>query len=286
MATDDQTVILAKNTEVYPIDDEIGNSYEKYEGNGRIAIGGKGFTGAIHEVALWDEAIDVNNLQAQMYETKKPSTEHLIGYWKFNEGRGTQAQDLARNRHMTIKNTAWYLNNQNKALDLANDALYADNDAVAIYLAECPARNNDDYAVEMWFRAEKEQDDEVVYLFDTDAFGAALEEGKMVLYATQDDKTIMSMGNKQYNDANWHHFAMNVLRSGNAIVYIDGEAMGQVASTNVPALQTSYMYLGANRVASNDTITPYNLINKLNGQIDEVRVWNATLNAKVLRERM
>jgi hypothetical protein len=84
MATDDQTVILAKNTEVYPIDDEIGNSYEKYEGNGRIAIGGKGFTGAIHEVALWDEAIDVNNLQAQMYETKKPSTEHLIGYWKFN----------------------------------------------------------------------------------------------------------------------------------------------------------------------------------------------------------
>ena len=286
MATDDQTVILAKNTEVYPIGDEIGNSYEKYEGNGRIAIGGKGFTGAIHEVALWDEAIDVNNLQAQMYETKKPSTEHLIGYWKFNEGRGTQAQDLARNRHMTIKNTAWYLNNQNKALDLANDALYADNDAVAIYLAECPARNNDDYAVEMWFRAEKEQDDEVVYLFDTDAFGAALEEGKMVLYATQDDKMIMSMGNKQYNDANWHHFAMNVLRSGNAIVYIDGEAMGQVASTNVPALQTSYMYLGANRVASNDTITPYNLINKLNGQIDEIRVWNATLNAKVLRERM
>lgn len=284
MATDDQTVILAKNTEVYPIDDEIGNSYEKYEGNGRIAIGGKGFTGAIHEVALWDEAIDVNNLQAQMYETKKPSTEHLIGYWKFNEGRGTQAQDLARNRHMTIKNTAWYLNNQNKALDLANDALYADNDAVAICLAECPARNNDDYAVEMWFRAEKEQDDEVVYLFDTDAFGAALEEGKMVLYATQDDKMIMSMGNKQYNDANWHHFAMNVLRSGNAIVYIDGEAMGQVASTNVPALQTSYMYLGAHRVAAEDS--SYDMQNKLNGQIDEVRVWNATLNAKVLRERM
>ena len=285
MATDDQTVMLAKNQAIYAIGDEGGNSIEKYEGNGRIAIG-QGFTGAIQEVALWDEAIDVNNLQAQMYETKKPSTEHLIGYWKFNEGRGTQAQDLARNRHMTIKNTAWYLNNQNKALDLTSDALYADNDAVAIYLAECPARNNDDYAVEMWFRAEKEQDDEVVYLFDTDAFGAALEEGKMVLYATQDNKTIMSMGNKQYNDANWHHFAMNVLRSGNAIVYIDGEAMGQVASTNVPALQTSYMYLGANRVASNDTITPYNLINKLNGQIDEIRVWNATLNAKVLRERM
>ena len=283
MATDDQTVMLAKNQAIYAIGDEGGNSLEKYEGNGRIAIG-QGFTGAIQEVALWDEAIDVNNLQAQMYETKKPSTEHLIGYWKFNEGRGTQAQDLARNRHMTIKNTAWYLNNQNKALDLTSDAWYAKNDAVAINLSECAARNNDDYAIEMWFRAEKYQDNDVAYLFDTDAFGVALEGGKMVLYATQNGKMIMSMGNKKYNDANWHHFAMNVLRSGNAIVYIDGEAMGQVASTNVPALQTSYMYLGAQRVKAEKGT--YDMQNKLKGQIDEIRVWNATLNAKVLRERM
>ena len=273
-ANDAETIYLAKELPI-----------EKYEGNGVVALG-NGFTGAIHEVTLWDAAVDVTNLQAQMHETKMPTTEHLIGYWKLNEGRGTQAQDLARNRHMTIKNTAWYLNNKNKALDLANDALYAQNDAVAIYLADCPARNNDDYAVEMWFRAEKKQDNEVAYLFDTDAFGVVLENGKMVLNATQDDKMIMSMGNKKYNDANWHHFAMNVLRSGNAIVYIDGEAMGQVASTNVPALQSSYMYLGAHRVASNDTTTVYDLTNKLNGQIDEVRVWNATLNAKVLRDRM
>ena len=284
MATDDQTVILAKNQEVYSIGDD--NSYstiEKYEGNGRIALG-QGFTGAIQEVALWDEAIDVTNLQAQMHETKKPSTEHLIGYWKFNEGRGTQAQDLARNRHMTLDATSWYLNNQNKALDLAGDALYDEYDAVVINLSECSARNNDDYAVEMWFRAEKYQDNDVVYIFDTDAFGVALEEGKMVLNATQDGKMIMSMGNKKYNDANWHHLAINVLRSGNTIVYVDGEAVGQVASTNVPALQTSYMYLGAQRVKVDEG--SYEMLNKLKGQIDEIRVWNATLNAKVLRERM
>ena len=283
MATDDQTVILAKNQEVYPIGDEYGYTIEKYEGNGRIALG-QGFTGAIQEVALWDEAIDVTNLQAQMYETKKPSTEHLIGYWKFNEGRGTQAQDLARNRHMTLAATSWYLNNQNKALDLTEDALYDEEDAVVINLSECSARNNDDYAVEMWFRAEKDQDNDVAYIFDTDAFGVALEEGKMVLNATQDGKMIMSMGNKKYNDANWHHLAMNVLRSGNTIVYVDGEAVGQVASTNVPALQTSYMYLGAQRVKVDEG--SYEMQNKLKGQIDEIRVWNATLNAKVLRERM
>ena len=256
---------------------------EKYEGNGVVALGDS-FTGAIHEVALWDEAIDVITLQSQMYETKMPTTEHLIGYWKFNEGLGMQAKDVARNRHMTLATTSWYLNNQNKALDLTNDALFGENDAVAIYLAECAARNGDDFAVEMWFCADKKQANAIAYLFDTDAFSVVLESGKMKLYA--DDKVLLSMGNKTYNDGKWHHLAINVLRNGNTIVYIDGESVGQMASTNMPALQTSYMYLGAHRVESNDMTTVYDLTNKLKGQIDEIRVWNATLNAKVLRDRM
>lgn len=254
---------------------------EKYEGNGVVALG-DGFTGAIHEVALWDEAIDVITLQSQMYETKMPTTEHLIGYWKLNEGLGTQAKDLARNRHMTLATTSWYLNNQNKALDLTNDALFGENDAVAIYLAECAARNGDDFAVEMWFCADKKQANAIAYLFDTDAFSVVLESGKMKLYA--DDKVLLSMGNKTYNDGKWHHWAINVLRNGNTIVYIDGESVGQMASTNVPALQTGYMYLGAHRVKVEDS--SYDMQNKLKGQIDEIRVWNATLNAKVLRDRM
>ena len=269
-ANDASTVYLAKELPI-----------ERYEGNGVVALG-DGFSGAIHEVTLWDEAIDVTNLQAQMYETKMPTTEHLIGYWKFNEGLGMQAKDVARNRHMTLATTSWYLNNQNKALDLTNDALFGENDAVAIYLAECAARNGDDFAVEMWFCADKEQDNATAYLFDTDAFSVVLENGKMKLYA--DDKVLLSMGNKTYNDGKWHHLAINVLRNGNTIVYIDGESVGQMASTNVPALQTGYMYLGAHRVKVEDS--SYDMQNKLKGQIDEIRVWNATLNAKVLRDRM
>ena len=275
------SALYANDAETIYLADEL--PIEKYEGNGVVALG-NGFTGAIHEVTLWDEAIDVTNLQAQMYETKMPTTEHLIGYWKFNEGLGVQAKDVARNRHMNLAATSWYLNNQNKALDLTNDALFGENDAVAIYLAECAARNGDDFAVEMWFCADKKQANGTAYLFDTDAFSVVLESGKMKLYA--DDKALLSMGTKAYNDGKWHHLAINVLRNGNTIVYIDGESVGQMASTNMPALQTSYMYLGAHRVESNDTTTVYDLTNKLNGQIDEIRVWNATLNAKVLRDRM
>ena len=277
-ANDASTVYLAKELPI-----------ERYEGNGVVALG-NGFTGAIHEVTLWDEAIDVTNLQAQMYETKMPTTEKLIGYWKLNEGLGTQAKDVARNRHMTLATTSWYLNNQNKALALASDTLYAGTDGVVIYLAECAARNGDDFAVEMWFCAERKQDKALAYLFQTDAFSVVLENSKMALYT--DDKVLMSLGNKAYNDDKWHHLAINVLRNGNTIVYIDGEAVGQIASAGVPALQTGYMYLGGKRVEVEEVNEKgqierhYEIHDKLKVQFDEIRVWNATLNAKVLRDRM
>ncbi|MBR5335522.1 MAG: hypothetical protein IKV23_04535 [Bacteroidaceae bacterium] len=256
-------------------------SIERYEGNGAVALG-KGFTGAIHEVALWDAAIEVENLQAQMHDSKKPTTEHLIGYWKFNEGVGTQAKDFARNRHMNIGATSWYLNNKNKALNLV-DALYSENDAIAINMSESSIGVTDDYLIEMWFRAEAKQDGNVAYLFDSNAFGVALENGKMKLYAN--DKVIMSMGTKSYNDDKWHHLAINILRNGNTVAYIDGESAGQVASTNMPALQSAWIYLGAQRVRNEDSGQDA-IQNKLRGEVDEIRIWNATVNASVIRERM
>ena len=281
------SALYANDAETIYLADEL--PIEKYEGNGVVALG-NGFTGAIHEVTLWDAAVDVTNLQAQMHETKMPTTENLIGYWKFNEGLGTQAKDVARNRHMNLAATSWYLNNQNKALALASDTLYAGTDGVVIYLAECAARNGDDFAVEMWFCAEREQDKALAYLFQTDAFSVVLENNKMALYT--DDKVLMSLGNKAYNDDKWHHLAINVLRNGNTIVYIDGEAVGQIASAGVPALQTGYMYLGGKRVEVEEINDKgqierhYEMHDKLKVQFDEIRVWNATLNAKVLRDRM
>ena len=281
------SALYANDAETIYLADEL--PIEKYEGNGVVALG-NGFTGAIHEVTLWDAAVDVTNLQAQMHETKMPTTEKLIGYWKFNEGLGTQAKDVARNRHMNLAATSWYLNNQNKALALASDTLYAGTDGVVIYLAECGARNGDDFAVEMWFCAEREQDKALAYLFQTDAFSVVLENSKFSLRA--DDKVLMSLGSKAYNDDKWHHLAINVLRNGNTIVYIDGEAVGQIASAGVPALQTGYMYLGGKRVEKEEINEHgqierhYEMHGKLKVQFDEIRVWNATLNAKVLRDRM
>lgn len=266
-----------------------GISVERHEGNGVVALG-DGFTGAIHEVTLWDDAISVTNLQAQMHETKRPTTEHLIGYWKFNEGLGTEARDFARNRHMKLGSTSWYRNNVNMSLNLV-DGLYGEDDAYIINMSESSVLNGDDFMIEMWFRAEPQQDSETAYLFDCDAMSVTLENGRMKLYAkasaamSDESRHIMSMGNESYNDGKWHHLAINVLRNGNTIAYIDGEAAGQVASANVPALQTAWIHLGAQcyRTGSDGLDV---MQNKLKGEIDEIRIWNATLNASVIRDRM
>lgn len=274
-ASDDITEVLATAVAI-----------ERYEGNGVVALG-DGFTGAIHEVALWDEAIDVTTLQAQMYDTKMPTTEHLIGYWKFNEGNGTQAKDVARNRHMNLSSTSWYLNNKNMSLNLV-DAIYGEDDAIVLNTSECVARTGDDYMIEMWFRADKNQNNEVAYLFDSDFLSVVLENGKMKLYSitAEETKQILSMGTKSYTDSKWHHIAINVLRNGNTVVYIDGESVGQVASTNVPAMQSAYLYLGAKRNRDENYSKFDVMSNKLVGEIDEIRIWNATVNASVIRDRM
>ena len=274
-ASDDITEVLATAVAI-----------ERYEGNGVVALG-DGFTGAIHEVTLWDEAINVDNLQAQMYDTKMPTTEHLIGYWKFNEGNGTQAKDVARNRHMNLSSTSWYLNNKNIALNLV-DATYGEDDAIVLNTSECVARTGDDYMIEMWFRADKNQNNEVAYLFDSDFLSVVLENGKMKLYSitAEETKQIMSMGTKSYTDSKWHHIAINVIRNGNTVVYVDGESVGQAASTNVPAMQSAYLYLGAKRNRDENYSKFDVMSNKLVGEIDEIRVWNATVNASVIRDRM
>ena len=88
-----------------------------YEGNGPLAVGQE-MTGAIHELLLWDEAHDMTTALQNRSVTKNPSTRHLIGYWKMDEGEGTTIRDYARNRHMTMPAETWYMNNENKAVTL------------------------------------------------------------------------------------------------------------------------------------------------------------------------
>ena len=242
-----------------------------YDGNGSLAVG-KNLTGSVHELTLWDKARSCLEAQADMYMTKKPSTPYLIGYWKLDEGEGLTATDYARNRHMTLAGQTWYINNVNKAVTLPG------NTAMKLNISECSALATEDYAVEMWFKGSKaDNGNKAATLF------SAGDESVEMGFNASGALTLTSRGTAyevtktDYLDNAWHHVALNVLRSGNATVYVDGQTVSTISASSVNSLAGSELIIGATR----NTAGYYS--NYFKGSFDDIRFWKATLTGDYLK---
>lgn len=243
-----------------------------YEGNGPLAIG-QHMTGAIHELTLWDEAHDMTAALMEKNKTKNPATRHLIGYWKMDEGEGTVITDYARNRHLRMPGENWYLNNENKAITLDGTS------HLNIPTADVSPLAADNCAIELWMRADKQKGEtqllqagEVELWMNTDG----------VLQLTSGDNTF-SAGTSSLQDKAWHHVALNILRNGNAAVYVDGERTMATSVTGIGTTASDRMIVGARRRLTEDGAYKYD--RQLVAGIDEIRLWNATLSADILKSR-
>ena len=253
----------------------------QYDGEGPLSVG-KNLRGAIHELLLWDEAHDMTTALLDRSKTKNPSTRHLIGYWKMNEGEGTTIRDYARNRHMTMPDETWYLNNENKAVAL-DGASYLSIDA-----SELPICVGDDYALEFWMRGDAQTGEaQLVQMGDValslSAEGSLQLTGKQA-YDSNATQTLTATATKLTDNA-WHHVALNVLRLGAAAVYVDGKRCLSTNAANVGSVATNNLIIGARRISLFDELgraDGYNFDRPFSGQIDEVRVWNATMNGDQL----
>lgn len=243
-----------------------------YDGNGPLAIG-QHLTGAIHELTLWDEAHDMTAALMEKNKTKNPATRHLIGYWKMDEGEGTVITDYARNRHLRMTGENWYLNNENKAITLDGTS------HLDIPTADVSPLAADNCAVELWMRADKQKGEtqllqagEVELWMNTNG----------VLQLTSGDNTFAA-GTASLQDKAWHHVALNILRNGNAAVYVDGERTMATSVTGIGTTASDRMIIGARRTLNEDGTYEYD--RQLIGNIDEIRLWNATLSADILKSR-
>lgn len=254
----------------------------KYEGNGPLTVG-KQMTGAIHELLLWDEAHDLTTALVNRSKTKNPATRHLIGYWKMDEGEGKSIRDYARNRHMKMADETWYINNENKAVTLDGQSY------LRFPTSESPYSPADDYAIEFWMRSDAQT--EASHL---------LQAGEVSLWLDADGKLKLSNGYYKYNEAEpvsynvgtlsltdnaWHHIALNVLRQGAAAVYVDGERQLSISASNVGNIAAAYFFMGARRTSVSSG-SDFFVDRHFKGQLDEIRVWDATLNAnRLIKQR-
>ena len=254
-----------------------------YEGNGPIVVG-KTIKGAIHELLLWDVAHDMTDALLQRSRTKNPATRNLIGYWKMDEGEGTSVRDYSRNRHMTLANETWYMNNVNKAISIAEGSF------ISLYAGELPNYDEDDYALEFWMKAGKQQGD--AQLVQMGEVGLWLNgNGELQLTGKGanlplSEQSSMATTSGNLTDNAWHHVALSVLRQGAASVYVDGVRRFTTNATNVGSIATNYLLIGTHRQLISAQLGTYSYDRPFVGKIDEVRVWNATINAgKLLSNR-
>ena len=260
IATGDQTIGLFG-----------GESVADYNSSGTISLGSQ-MNGAIHELTIWDNAHTLAEALQYMHITKKPTEPGLIGYWKFDEGNGTTATDVARSRNMTLTAPNWYLNNKNKAVTLdGSNALQMDITAIS-------SGDNDDYAFEMWFKGSDTNKGATLFATSvTDGPKMTFDADGMLTLSSNGTTTQLSKNN--YLDNAWHHIALNVLRGGSASVYVDGSAVKQLSAKTVAALQGYALFIGADKL-QDGSFDGY-----FTGGIDEVRLWHATLNGKTIQSR-
>ena len=245
-----------------------------YEGNGPLAVGQQ-MTGAMHELLLWDEVRDVATTLQQRSVTKTPSTQGLIGYWKMNEGEGTVLTDYARNRHMTMAAETWHIENENKAVALDGSHF------IGINTSEIPPMPQDDYAVELWVKADTQTGE--AQLIQMGEVGLVINtEGNLQL---ESNDAQLSTINSKLNDNAWHHVALSVLRGGNANIFVDGESKGSVSADKVGSLGSDQLLIGARRTWQDVQLNQALYDRPLTATIDEVRVWNATMNGSQLKKQ-
>ena len=241
-----------------------------YNGNGSLTLG-KNINADIQELTLWDKARSCSEAKAEKDMTKNPSTPNLIGYWKMDEGDGKEIRDYARNRNLTMPQSTWYLYNQNVAAKLDGKK------AMKLDISACSALSTDDYAVEMWFKSQQTSkatlfsaiegtDDRVEMGFNT--------AGALTLTSKGTENEIT---NTNLRDNAWHHLALNVLRNGNATVYVDGEQVKSLTASVVSALAGANLVVGA-KVKGSSSYSNY-----FNGSVDEVRFWKATLSGDYIK---
>ena len=251
-----------------------------YTGNGKFEVG-KSVKGAIHEVTLWNEARAWAVAQGEMYTGKSPFTPALIGYWRMDEAHGTTAEDAARGRHILLPGeNAWHTENENRSLQL-DGTDYAD-----ISIGSITTDNTQDYAVELWMRADETQAD-VASILSMGNDGIDLRIAKSGALELETKGTTYNVTTTDLRDNQWHHIALNVLKSTNgmATVYVDGSQLKQIPASSMPALANDNIVLGAKRYIETPgmagTFSQY-----LKGNFDELRIWHSTMTGDMIRQNM
>ena len=250
----------------------------QYSGRGVMTLGG-GISAAMHELSIWNYPRSWNDTQSSMYDSKIVGSVGLVGYWRMDEGEGSICEDIARGRHFVLPSeNAWYFKNENIAVSLDGKV------AMGIDISMASPKPTDDYMLELWFRGEK-QDDATTLLSNGLGFNVGFDADGKLQVQTADSKFVTFNSQLSTLNSQWHHLAINYLYNGMATFYVDGKVMGQIPIASMPPLASDRLIIGAERYHASDSISQWTYGKFFAGDIDEFRLWRASLTADFIRHQ-
>jgi hypothetical protein len=260
---------------------DIRNSGDIYLGKSSIS-GSDYFAGSFHELRIWSKYLSIGDVYANQYKTLSGNEVGLYGYWPVDEAFGNLAIDKAANRHMEVF-APWEVYPGGSSWNFAgNNSL----EFLSGYFAIIPEM---DYTIEFWFKDNNPTD--TVCLFSNQKGdgneGDNLLDKTLSIYATPDGKIWVAgkgyfyeAASNNYFDNSWHHFALVVRRSGNAISLIDGEPQNEKENTVLGGIAGGKMYLGVRKW---DNVNGMGEDRYYTGKLDEFRLWNLAKTTTQIR---
>ena len=198
-----------------------------------------------------------------------PSVNGLVGYWNFNDGSGTTAEDKSgQGNNGTLTNmdpaTDWVDGKVGSgALDFDGS-----NDYVDAGSSSSLRFHTGDFTVTGWIKSDS--------LTGTRTLGTTyLDLNTGWLFGTSNSKlgyytNAWKSANTTLVTGQWYHIGITVDASGNYIFYLNGNSDGSGALT-LPANTTESFKIGAYGASGG--------LGRFDGLIDEVRIYNRALSA-------
>ena len=199
-----------------------------------------------------------------------------VGYWSFDSGYGTTAQDSsANNNDGTITGATW----QDESMCISGKCLYFDGSGDYVEITNDASLNfgdEEEFSISTWVKFVGTDSDQVIYRTANTGNRWYIERkstGKIRFQSYADGGDIYS--DSFLNDNKWHYISVNQDDAGAFTLYIDGNQEG----TQSYIVHGSVTNTDDYRIGARQGDTEY-----FNGFIDEVKIYPYARTADQIRQ--